>query len=149
MHPQCTSHWEVPRACYSPSLTVQSGRGQPTFKGGVNASRAHGCHVIHVYHAFEFESAMSQGVWLSLHGTCGCVKACLCPRYPKKNRPMVKKTTINQSRSIRQKSKKIKKKKSKIKLGGLVPQKKKKEVYGAWILCQSGNTLHSRVGRMT
>ena len=29
--------------------------GLPTFKGGVDASRAHGCHVIHVYHAFEFK----------------------------------------------------------------------------------------------
>ena len=35
-------------ACYSPSLTVQSGRGLPTFKGGVNAPQAHRCHVIHV-----------------------------------------------------------------------------------------------------
>ena len=27
MGPQSTSHWEVPKACYSPSLTVRSGPG--------------------------------------------------------------------------------------------------------------------------
>ena len=70
--------------CYSPSLTVQSGRGLPTFKGGVNASQAHGCHVIHVYHAFEFEGVMSQGVWLSLHDTCGWDGGLPVPKVPKK-----------------------------------------------------------------
>ena len=33
----------------------------------------------------------SQGVGLSLSDTCGWVEACLCPRYPKKSRPEVKK----------------------------------------------------------
>ena len=98
VHPQSTSHWEVPEACYSPSLTVRSGRGQPTFKGGVTLP--------------EHMDAMSSMFITHLNLKCHVsgrvtipqwhlwwVKACLCPRYPKKNRPMVKKID-NQSIKI-------------------------------------------------
>ena len=69
--PQCMIHWEVPRACYSPSLTIQSGRGTPTFKGGVRTSKStwmprHPC-----LPRFKFSDITSQGVWLSLSDTYG------------------------------------------------------------------------------
>ena len=110
----------------------------PTFKEGVNAPRAHGCHVIHVYHAFK--------VWVPYLRACGYpsmtpvvgTEACLCPRYQQqKNRPMVKKkSSINQLRSIRQKSKNQKEKgqeekkenKLKNKTRGLSAPKKKRKI---------------------
>ena len=92
---QSTSHWEVPKACYSPSLTVQSGPGQPTFKGGVNASRAHGCHVIHVYHAFKFKVPCLRACdYPSMAPVVG--QGLPVPKVPKKIDQWSIKTTINQ-----------------------------------------------------
>ena len=54
----------------------------PTFKEGVNAPKAHGFHVIHVYHAFEFEGVMSQVVWRSLHDTCDWDGGLHVPKVP-------------------------------------------------------------------
>ena len=63
--------------------------GLPTFKGGVDASRAHGCHVIHVYHAFKFKvPCLSACDYPSMAPVVG--QDLPVPKVPQKNRPMVK-----------------------------------------------------------
>ena len=145
-------------ACYSPSLTIQSGHGTPTFKGGVPTPKStwmprHPC-----LPRFEFSDVTSQGVWLSLSDTCGWDEAYLCPRYPKKSRPVVKKTIK------KRKSKKPRKRKEKENGRGRVAQRESRgssasqatprwgdlmvllQSTGDWVLRQPGNTPHSRVG---
>ena len=88
---QSTSHWEVPKACYSPSLTGQRGPGTPTFKSGVDASRAHRCHVIDGYHAFELEVPCLRACdYPSMAPVVGSRPAC-AQGTAKKSRPKVKK----------------------------------------------------------
>ena len=95
-HPQCMSHWEVPRACYSPSLTIQSGHGTPTFKGGVLSPKStwmprHPClpRFLLWCHVTGRVAIPQWHLWLGL--------GLPVPKVPgKKSGPMVKKN-INQS----------------------------------------------------
>ena len=128
-------------ACYSPSLTVQSGRGQPTFKGGVNASRAHGCHVIHGYHALKFEVPCLRACdYPSMAPVVG--QGLPVPKVPKKKSTNGQKNRQSISEDQLDKNPKKKPKNPKEK------RPKKEKVDGARILRQSGYTLHSRVVRM-
>ena len=123
---QSTSHWEVPKACYSPSLTVQRGPGHlhlkvaSTLPEHIDATSSMvithlnlRCHVSGRVTIPQWHLWLGQGLPV--------------PKVPqKKSTNGQKKSTINQWRSIRQKPKK-KSKNPKEKR----PKKKKKVVRGS------------------
>ena len=73
------------------------GAWPPTFKSGVDASRAHRCHVIDGYHAFELEVPCLRACdYPSIAPVVGSRPACAQGTPKKKSTEGQKKSTINQ-----------------------------------------------------
>ena len=97
----------------------------PTFKEGVTLpEHMDATSSMFITHLILKVSCLRACGYPSMTPVVG-TEACLCPRYQKKVDNRSKKLSINQSRSIRKKSKEKKK------LEGLVPPKKKSMKHGS------------------